>query len=105
MNIKVNIKEVTSTINIIENDEETLKQKNAIIDKIVQDTLNHPEQGNTTRQIGEEKLKEMALELYNKEKKAEDEQMIKNLSKLSAESTAEIIKGLVKGAIELSKKL
>ncbi|NHN28084.1 hypothetical protein FIA58_020595 [Flavobacterium jejuense] len=105
MNVKINIGKVISNVNIIENDEEALKEKNIVIDGMVKKILEHPEQGEKARQIGEEKLRKMALKIFDEKMKENNEKEINEALEMAKTFNQAIIEGLVKGATEIAKKL
>jgi flagellar biosynthesis/type III secretory pathway protein FliH len=105
MNITINIKETTPRVTIIKDEKHDLEQINLMMDSVLEKVLNDPEQGEKARKIGAEKLKEMGLKMYQEKIKENEQEQINNALELTESFNNAMIKGIVKGAIEIAKKL
>ena len=105
MKVTINVNKTTPNITIIKDDKAELEQMNLIIDGIIKTVMNNPEQGGKAKMIGEDKLREMALQIYQERIKANEQEQIKNAIELTESFNKAMIKGLVKGALEIAKKL
>jgi hypothetical protein len=105
MNITINIKETTPKVTIIKDEKHELEQINLIMDSVLEKVLNDPELGEKARNIGAEKLKEMGLKMYQEKIKENEQEQINNALELAESFNKAMIKGLVKGALEIAEKL
>jgi diphthamide synthase (EF-2-diphthine--ammonia ligase) len=105
MNITININETTPKVTIIKDEKHDLEQINQIMDSTIEKMLNDPELGEKTRKIGAEKLKEIGLKMYQEKIKEDEEKEVNNALELVESLNKAMIKGIVKGAIEIAKKL
>jgi len=105
MNVTININKTTPQVNIIKDEIASLEQMNLVLDTVIKKIMNDPAQGEKAKIIGEEKLREMALQIYQQKVKEDDEQHLNDVLGFAERFNEAMIKGLVKGALEIAKKL
>ena len=105
MKVTINVNKTTPKVTIIKDEKAELEQFNLIVDGIIKSVMDNPEQGEKAKMIGEDKLREMALQIYQERIKANEQEQIKNALELTESFNEAMIKGLVKGAMQLAKEL
>lgn len=105
MSITINIKKTVSTVNIIKDEQAELEQINLIMDAFITTVMNDPMQGEKAKMIGEEKLREMGLQIFKEQIKKNEQEQINYWTGIAEEFSQAMIKGLVKGSVEIANKL
>lgn len=105
MNVTININKTTPQINIIKDEQAELEQINLVMDDVIKKVMNDPIQGEKAKIIGEEKLREMALQIFKEQIKKDEQEQINYWLEFNEKFSEAMIKGLVKGAVEIAKKL
>ncbi|MBN8643112.1 MAG: hypothetical protein J0L86_14975 [Flavobacteriales bacterium] len=105
MNITININKATPKVSIIKDEKKELVQINFIIDEIMTKLINDPIQGERVKIVGEEKLREMALQIIKEEIRENEQEQIDYWLDFNEKFCQSMIKGLVDGAVEIAKKL
>jgi hypothetical protein len=105
MNITININQTTPKVNIIKDEKADLEQISLVLDAVIKKVMNDPDQGEKAKMIGEEKLREMALKIYQEKIQASEQEQINNALEFAENFSQAMIKGLVKGAVEIAKGL
>lgn len=105
MNVTINVNKTASTVNIIKDEKTELEEMNLVLDQIVKNVMDNPEQGDKAKMIGKDKLREIALEIYQERMKANEQEQINNALEIAEKFNQAVIEGLVKGAVEIAKKL
>ena len=101
MNVTININKTVSEINIIKDEEKELEQINTILDGVINNLKEDAEIKQKIENFGEDKLKNIALELFKEKIK----EQIKSAIEFSEQITQAMINGLVKGAMQIAEKL
>jgi len=105
MKVNVKVEKVTPIVNIIKDEKAELEQFELIINGIIENIKNDPEQGEKAKKIGEEKLREMALQIYKEIIKENEQKQIENALKIADNVNEALIKGVVEGAKQIGKNL
>ncbi len=105
MNVTININKTVSEINIIKDEEKELEQINTILDGVINNLKEDAEIKQKIENFGEDKLKNIALELFKEKIKEQEQEQIKSAIEFSEQITQAMINGLVKGAMQIAEKL
>jgi len=105
MNVTININKTVSEVNIIKDEEKELEQINTILDCVMINLKEDAEIEEKIKNFGEDKLRNIALELFKEKMKEQEQKQIKSAIEFSEQITQAMINGVVKGAMQIAKKL
>ncbi|WP_026711063.1 hypothetical protein [Flavobacterium filum] len=105
MNVTININKTVSEVNIIKCEAKELEQINTILDGVMINLKEDAEIKEKIKSFGEDKLRNIALELFKEKMKEQEQEQIKSAIEFSEQITQAMINGVVKGAMQIAKEL
>lgn len=105
MKVTININKTTPNVTIIKDEKAELEQINTILDSAMDNLKEDPEIKEKIKNFGEDKLRNIALELFKEKIKEQEQEQIKSAVEFGEQITQAMINGLVKGAMQIAEKL